>query len=76
LGLLRATPPDLLIMDYIMAGVSADEFIASARAGGFLQPIMLCTGMEGDLGLPVDSVVRKPFDPDELCRQVARLLAG
>ena len=66
--------PDLVLMDYLMPGPSAEDFIASLLELGFTGPIVLCTGMTKPLGLDVDAVVIKPYDPEELVRTVAATL--
>ena len=65
--------PDVVIMDYMMGGMAPDAFIDAARASGLTAPILLCTGMQGDLGLEVDDVVLKPFNIDDLADRIRAL---
>jgi DNA-binding response OmpR family regulator len=68
--------PALVIMDYVMAGLSSPDFIQSARGLGFQGPIMLCTAMHQDYGLAVEDVLYKPFDPDELIKRLDTLVSA
>jgi DNA-binding response OmpR family regulator len=68
--------PDLVIMDYVMGGMPADVFVSKARAVGFTGKIILCTGLDHEFSLPVDEVLKKPFDPQALVERVNSLLAG
>jgi two-component system response regulator QseB len=73
LAQIGARVPDVVVMDYRMAGLAPDAFIESARTAGLTAPILLCTGMQEDLRLVVDDVLVKPFDIDELARRVRAL---
>jgi DNA-binding response OmpR family regulator len=73
LPLVETLKPDLIVMDYLTGGPSAEEFIENVRAVGFEGPIMLCTAMTG-VSLPVDDILVKPFDPFELPRRLNALL--
>lgn len=76
LRVIEAEPPDIMIMDYLMDGLGAESFVHRARAAGFRGPILLCTAMHQELDLPVDDVLLKPFDPDELPKKLAALLSA
>jgi DNA-binding response OmpR family regulator len=65
--------PDVVVVDYLMDGLPPDAFIELARSAGLSAPILLCTRMQGDLGLAVDDVLVKPFDIDELARRIHAL---
>jgi two-component system, OmpR family, phosphate regulon response regulator PhoB len=66
--------PDLVLMDYLMPGLPPEEFITSLRRLGMEGPVLLCTGLDRDVGLEVDGVIRKPYDPDDLAKQLSRWL--
>jgi two-component system phosphate regulon response regulator PhoB len=68
--------PDLVIMDFVMGGLDAGLFIGKAREYGFGGPIILCTGMDHQLTLPVSELLMKPFDPDFLVERVKALLGS
>lgn len=68
--------PSLVIMDYVMRGLDPKAFIARLRDCGFGGPILLCTGFDNLPPLPVDSILMKPFQPEELVRRVGALLGG
>lgn len=67
--------PDLVLMDYLMPGLPPEEFITSLRGLGMEGPVLLCTGLDRDVGLDVDGVIRKPYDPDDLAQQLSKWLA-
>src|SRR5688572_30882327 len=73
LAQLSAHQPDVVVMDYLMEGSPPNAFLEQARTSGLTAPILLCTGMQGDLGLTVDDVLMKPFDIDELLRRIRTL---
>lgn len=70
----RESLPDLVITDIMMPGYDAGEFVTDLRALGFDGPIVVCTGVDGDIDLPVQRILRKPFDPDQLVELVASLV--
>jgi len=72
----KAATPDLVITDVLMPGYEAADFINDLRALGFDGPIVACTGLDGDIDLPVNTILRKPFDPDDLVEIVNGLLAS
>ena len=76
LAAVEAAPPDLVITDVLMPGYEAADFIKSLRALGFAGPIVACTGLDGSIDLPVTTVLRKPFDPDDLVEIVNSLLGS
>lgn len=75
LATLSGRDPALIIMDFLMGGLGPEEFIESARRGGFKGKMLLCTAMQKQPILKVDDVLLKPFDPGDLGRKVARLLS-
>src|SRR5688572_6892407 len=71
---LHTLKPDVVIMDYLMGGLTPEAFIESARASGLMAPILLCTGMQNrNVQLAVDDILVKPFDIDELVERVRAL---
>ena len=77
----RAKSLDLVVMDVRMPGASGIELLGELRRAGFSAPIVLMTAF-GDAKLHADAneagasaVLDKPFDLDELRREVRRLLA-
>jgi DNA-binding response OmpR family regulator len=76
LAALSGEKPALVIMDYVMAGLSSPDFIRGARGLGFQGPILLCTAMHQDYGLAVEDVLYKPFDPDELLKRLDALVSS
>jgi DNA-binding response OmpR family regulator len=73
---LSTQKPALIIMDYVMTGLSSPDFIKGARGLGFEGPILLCTAMHQDYGLAVEDVLYKPFDPDELLKRLDTLVSS
>jgi two-component system, OmpR family, alkaline phosphatase synthesis response regulator PhoP len=70
LAAMKERKPALIIMDYLMPGLSAPEFIEEARSLAYEGPILLCTALHEDILLPVEDVLYKPFDPKELLERL------
>jgi len=76
----RAAPIDLLLTDVVMPGMSGPELAERVRAVAGSTPTLFTSGYTADTvhrrgRLPVGSAfVEKPFDADELVREVRRLL--
>lgn len=77
----RAARPDLVVMDVRMPGVSGLELLGELRRAGWALPIVIMTAF-GDEKLHHDAseagasaVLDKPFDLDDLKREVHRLIA-
>ena len=82
LAMIVASPPELLITDLLMPGLTGWSLFARARRRSPSLPIIILSGsdtrfrqQERELG---DQTVflRKPFEIDQLLAIVARLLAG
>lgn len=78
----RATPPDLVISDLTMPGLSGQQTIAMLRrSGSYEGPILVISGRnrEEDIQEALDAGVQaylvKPIRREKLLDQVARLLA-
>ncbi len=78
----RETPPDLVVLDWMLPGVSGIELCRRLRAGKSMRamPILMLTARaeEGDrvrgLTTGADDYVTKPFSPAELVARVKALL--
>jgi len=72
----RETPPDLLILDWMMPGITGIEICRRLRATGNKAPVILLTAKEdvGDrvagLDAGADDYVIKPFKIEELLARV------
>lgn len=75
LNVVEEASPRMVLMDYLMPGLSPADFIEKLRGAGYNGPIVLCTAMKRELNLAVDDVVFKPFNPDDLVKQVKALLS-
>jgi CheY-like chemotaxis protein len=79
LQLIEQSPPDLIVTDFMMPGMTGHEFCRRARAEGRLQdvPVILTSSAPeaADRDSPADAFVPKPFDLDEVER-VVRKFAG
>jgi DNA-binding response OmpR family regulator len=79
----RALPPDLVVLDVMMPGMSGIDVCRELRADGATAslPIILLTAraQEGDVevgfGAGADDYVVKPFSPRELVSRVEAVLA-
>ncbi len=75
----RPEPPDLLVVDYAMPGLSGLALAARARAVGFVGPVLLVTGYaeldEPDLPNETapDAILVKPFTMEMLQQVLGRL---
>ncbi len=79
LRLLQGAPPDLIIVDYAMPGMTGVDVVLRARAVVPDVPVILATGyadMEAvDRVMPTERVLRKPFRIAELGVAVRQALA-
>ena len=79
----RSVPPDLVVLDVMMPGMSGIDVCRELRADGSTAtlPIILLTAraQEGDVevgfGAGADDYVVKPFSPRELVSRVEAVLA-
>jgi CheY-like chemotaxis protein len=82
LKMIAASPPDLLITDVLMPGLTGWSLFARVRRLSPRLPIIVISGT--DMGVPRQETslaehavfLRKPFDLDQLLAIVERLLAG
>jgi CheY-like chemotaxis protein len=81
LDLARDVPPDLIVLDVMLPGISGIEVLDALNADARLAaiPVVVITAWshaEVDAELAgADRFVRKPFDPDALSAAVEELLA-
>ncbi|TPW06954.1 MAG: histidine kinase [bacterium] len=79
LRVLQRSPPDLMIVDYAMPGMTGVDVVLRAQAVAPGVPVILATGyadMEAvDRVMPTESVLRKPFRLAELGVAVRQALA-
>jgi DNA-binding response OmpR family regulator len=72
---------DLVIIDYEMPGMKGDKLAGAIRTAAPQQRIIMMTAygeslrMAGDFPLPVDQVMGKPFDAQQL-REAVRQITG
>jgi signal transduction histidine kinase/ActR/RegA family two-component response regulator len=77
----RTVPPDLLLIDYAMPGMTGLALAAAARSRGFAGSVVLATGYaepaEPDHPGEVvpDAILQKPFTMEELGRVLSRIQA-
>jgi CheY-like chemotaxis protein len=79
LELVKTGQPDLVLLDWVMPGMSGGEFLHHLQETDSRVPVMLITGSaEGpDVSAHprVSDFLAKPFDVWELARRVERLLS-
>ncbi|TLS67571.1 response regulator [Mariprofundus erugo] len=81
--LVRQKPPDLVLMDLRMPGISGLEALEIIRADGFTTlPVVVLTAsvMKGErerlLELGFDGFMQKPIDPGTFAQEVASFIKG
>jgi CheY-like chemotaxis protein len=79
-GLLRIQErrPDVIVLDRFMPGLDGLQFVERLRADPLTRdiPVVLMTGLAPDAGqrpLPVQAVLAKPFELEELLSTLRRL---
>jgi DNA-binding response OmpR family regulator len=78
----EANPPDLVIVDVRMPGISGYEFVSRLRTNANHQdtPVLMLSALEGDesrrkaLAAGANDLVNKPFDSLELMARIRSLL--
>ena len=87
LRMMRESPPDLILLDVMMAGVLDGVHVAHAISEDALLsqvPVIMISSIASspmadmfptDEYVPIDMWVSKPVQPDELIRKVASLIA-
>jgi len=67
---------DLLVVDYVMPGMSGAETVRRARQRRAGLKALLITGHAAVQPRPADvGILQKPFSPAELARRIAEALA-
>lgn len=78
---IRASRPDLLIVDFAMPGMNGDEVAAKAREVAPGLPVLVVTGFADsskldEIGAADATVLRKPFEVRDLLRAAGRLVGA
>jgi response regulator RpfG family c-di-GMP phosphodiesterase len=80
---IRSAPPDVIVLDVNMPGMTGLEFCAELKASATTRdlPVILLTGTSGGTGAAAkragaDAFIRKPFSPLELLAVAERLAGG
>lgn len=78
LALAETLHPDLVVTDFMMPVMDGGELVEHLRAGSATQtiPIILVTSTVGLEDLPVDNLLGKPVDCDEVLASAKHLLGG
>jgi DNA-binding response OmpR family regulator len=69
---IREDPPDLLVSDAILPGMSGVALARRMRRNGHAATVILTSDFYADVDLPGVRFLRKPIDLDELLRLVRR----
>jgi CheY-like chemotaxis protein len=81
LEIVRELPPDLIVLDVMLPGLSGIEVLEAIRADEELRDlkvVVITAWSHAEMEAQVagaDRFVSKPFDPDDLSRAVEELLA-
>jgi CheY-like chemotaxis protein len=78
LDLVRRYPFDLVITDYDMPRMKGNELALKIKAATPSQPIIMITAFPEHLGNadnPVDAILNKPFQFDDLRQAITRVLS-
>jgi len=77
--LLRTVEAELIILDLMMPGMPAQEFVSRVRAQVGTTRILVLSGHHAgiEIGLLIgaDDAMEKPFDPEEPLERISNLLA-
>jgi DNA-binding response OmpR family regulator len=83
LAMIREHPPDVLLLDLNVPGLTGEELLASMKDEGTTASVRVvvvtATGEEGrarTMALGADAYFTKPFGPTALLRTVERVLGG
>jgi CheY-like chemotaxis protein len=82
LALVAQQPPDLILLDVMMPGMTGFEVVATLKGqpGTKHIPVIMVTAMEDPRaraeGVGADGFLRKPLDREDLVRHVRQLLAS
>jgi DNA-binding response OmpR family regulator len=74
---LQSAPPDAIVLDLEMPGMSGQAFYREMRRRGFDIPVIIVSASGGGAArreLGAAASLDKPFDPDDLVRSVRGLL--
>lgn len=88
LDVVRATPPDLILLDLLMPGMSGFEFLSQLHevSGGARIPVIIVSGLGECLASAVDAgvaqiawgseIVAKPIDLADLLARIEQVLSA
>ena len=76
---LKEVSPDLMLVDVMMPGMDGRTFLIEARAAGHHAPAMIVSAAPDAIHVASElncaAYIRKPYDFDELVREMRRVLA-
>lgn len=76
LDVVERQPPDLILSDVMMPHVDGPELLRRLRARGVAVPVILLSAGSASVDLPGVRLVRKPFDVEQVVREVGSSLGG